>query len=194
MRVLDVSGIDAGEGTAKRDDAEVRFTYDAGKSELELNVVTLPPYLTADGLRSTIEAAMDGADVDKPKDAGFYQWVIPTIDNQTDQDLTLSSSSLKKGMIKSPAQRIAAGISAEAFRACNEPALLAGAEGEVTFVLDDGTTLELTYWLKSEADYTFVPGLGGGQQRRHKLDVKDATPTTDCYTYLLPTLTLSDVT
>ncbi|CAG9257795.1 hypothetical protein [Paraburkholderia unamae] len=131
----------------------------------------------------------------RPSKYGVYDYVYPTIDNQSGGTLTYSTSDPSNGTIEIKKNKIESGSSVEAFEADSTKLSGTGVGGTCTYTLADGqTTLVITYFLNTKFTHTFTVGLSGGNAARYTATATNTDPSVDGYTYLNPTVTLAKVT
>lgn len=123
---------------------------------------------------------------------GVYNYVRPKISNRSGGVLTYSRNTTSHGTVGEVVTGIEIDAEVQAFEAASSKGSGVGAEGTVIYLLADGNTeLNLQYWLNGAGMHSFNAGLTGQNAPRYKVDVKDTNPWVDGYTYLAPTVTIS---
>lgn len=128
----------------------------------------------------------------RPNHPGVYNYVLPTIDNQSGSILTYSSSNLPHGTISITTQRYEVGDKAQAFEADSTGGSGLGVEGSAVYTVGSGAPLlTLTFWLNGNAEHSFTAGLTGGNAYLYSVSYTGTDPHVDSYTYLEPTVTIT---
>lgn len=189
---------DAHRGKAHSDCTELTYDFDPEAQTLEVDVEELPDDLkrlrapnAERQFRTLTEVALgrnQSADSDLVGDScGIYNYVRPKVNNESGGVLTYSTSSTSHGQVKKAANTIENGEETQAFEATSGKGSGLGVEGDVTFLLADGTTkLIMHFWLNGVGMHSFTAGTEGQNAPLYRVTVEDTSPHLDGYTYLKP--------
>jgi hypothetical protein len=190
-----VKGYDGHSGSVRGDCFAADYEYDPASGKLVVTASELPhafrqapPEAVVPGFRTLAQAVLLG----RPNKYGVYDYVYPTITNNSGSLLTYSSSNPTNGTIEITNTKIANGQSLQAFEADSSKLSGTGVGGTCAYTFADGqTTLQITYFLNTIWTHTFTPGLQGGNAARYTATATNTDPTLDGYTYLNPTITVT---
>ncbi|MEO6500434.1 MAG: hypothetical protein ABIQ09_00810 [Jatrophihabitantaceae bacterium] len=190
-----VEGFAGHSGAVRGDCFAAEYAFDPSTGVLTVNPSELPhafrtaPQATvAPAFGALIKAALQGL----PGKYGVYDYVIPTIVNNSGGILTYSTSNATNGTIDITTSKIATGVTAQAFEADSSKLSGTGVGGTCVYTLSDGqTTLNIDYFLNTMYTHTFNAGLLGGNAGKYTATKSNTDPTVDGYTYLTPTVTLT---
>jgi hypothetical protein len=190
-----VEGFDGHSGSVRGECFAADYDFDPSTGVLTVTPSELPhafrqaPEATvAPAFRSLVQAVLVGL----PNKYGVYDYVIPTITNNSGGILTYSSSNATNGTIEITNTKIASGSSVQAFEADSSKLSGTGVGGTCVYTLADGqTTLQIAYFLNTIYTHTFTAGLQGGNAARYSTSLSGTDPSLSGYTYLTPTVTLS---
>jgi hypothetical protein len=201
-----ISGIEGDAGTATGEATKLDYEYDRASGLVRMtvhafptNLEKLPNHIASRALRQVLArafttAAVEAGDARKPNHYGVYDYVIPTLTNNTRNDLQFSSQALTNGTLYSYTGTIASGANGELFEADSSKLSGTGVGGEVIYQLSDGTPLKIDFFLNTIWTHTFTAGFSGGNAGRYKTpDVGNTDPSLDGYTYLNPTITIAGI-
>jgi hypothetical protein len=190
-----VEGFNGHSGSVRGECFAAEYEFDPSTGVLTVHPSELPH-----AFRKAPEAAVAPAFsrlvqsvlVGLPNKYGVYDYVLPTITNNSGGVLTYSSSNASNGTIQITNNRIAAGSSVQAFEADSTKLSGTGVGGTCVYQLADGqTTLQIAYFLNTIYTHTFTAGLQGGNAARYTTTLSNTDPKLDGYTYLTPTVTLA---
>jgi hypothetical protein len=192
-----VRGFEGNAGSLAGDCFKAEYSFDPASvlvitpSELPHAFRKAPAAAVAPAFAGLVRNVLTG----RPSKYGVYDYVYPTIDNQSGGTLTYSSSDASNGTIEIKNSKINNAASLEAFEADSTKLSGTGVGGKCTYTLADGqTTLEITYFLNTKFTHTFTVGLNGANAPRYSATATNTEPSVDGYTYLNPTVTLTKVT
>ena len=193
-----VTGFSGNSGALVGDCFKAEYSYDPASGILVVTPSELPHAFRkapAAAVAPAFTGLVRNALLGRPSKYGVYDYVYPTITNQSGGTLTYSTSDATNGTISITNSKIANGSSLEAFEADSSKLSGTGVGGSCIYTLADGqTTLSITYFLNTIYTHTFTVGLQGGNAARYTATATGTDPTLDGYTYLNPTVTLAKVT
>lgn len=195
-----LTGADGRTGMVSGSGVEFAYAYDEQDGRLELDVEQFPrafealaPELRGARFEELVRAAMETPSdlLDRPKEAGVYNYVLPTIVNSCGEILTYGSASMDHGSITITTSRYDVGKTAQAFDARSLGGSIMGVGGRVVYTVGSGSPLvNIDFFLNGIGEYSFTVGLTGGNAYLFKADVTGTKPTLDSYTYLEPRITI----
>ena len=202
---MGISGIAEDAGTAAGRGGRIDYRYDRDAATVTCDVVEvpealrdLPDHSAARAVREIMQGALCpevGAEggTDRPGEAGVYCYVIPTLKNDTNLDLSYSESEFSHGSLSSYTGTVAAGATTSLFEAHSSNASALGVSGSVTYRLTDGTPLKFTFNLLSTCDHSFAAGFKSQTGGSYKVpDVSNKDPKLHGYTYLEPMVAIGN--
>jgi hypothetical protein len=192
-----LSGFEDDAGIITRDQVQIHYDYSPDRRTLTLQPLrvsghlgSLPGATLTAVLRQYVQDALSGGG-SWPSHPGVYNYVVPTIVNQSGSRLTFSTSSINPGTVTVLAQSIARGETKQAFEADSIVLAWDGTGGTVLYSFADGvTTLNISWYLNTVLTHSFTPGVSGGNADRYTVTVQNADPVLAGYTYLMPTVTI----
>lgn len=200
-----LTGIDEDSGTAVGASTRIDYDYDRTSGLLRLtvsaypaNLVDIPPHIASRALKRVLHRAFTAPDAasvgaSKPGRYGVYDYVIPTLTNNTRFDLNFSTQTMGNGTLYSYTGTVKSGASGELFEADSTKLSGTGVGGTVVYLLSDGTPLAIEFFLNTIWTHTFTAGFTGPNAGRYPAPVvADVTPSLDGYTYLNPTITIAN--
>ncbi len=190
-----VKGYHGHSGSVRGDCFAADYEFDPASGRLVVTASELPhafrqapPEAVVPAFSTLAKAVLLG----RPSKYGVYDYVYPTITNNSGSLLTYSSSNASNGTISITNNKIATGQSLEAFEADSSKLSGTGVGGTCAYTFADGqTTLQISYFLNTIYTHTFTAGLQGGNAARYTVALSNTDPVLDGYTYLNPTITVT---
>jgi hypothetical protein len=189
-----VQGFSGHAGSVRGDCFAADYAFDPSTGVLTVTPSELPHAFrqapegaAAPAFRSLVQAVLVGL----PSKYGVYDYVLPTITNNSGGVLTYTTSNPTNGTIEITNSKIGNGSSLQAFEADSTKLSGTGVGGTCVYTLPDNTTLQLTYFLNTIWTWTFTAGLQGPGSAKYTTAVTGNSPSLDGYTYLTPTVTLT---
>ena len=192
-----MSGHEEDSGTAKGICCKVKYQYDSKKNLLLLKPIEMADHLSHEKLERTVRFAMAaeqacGPATQWPKQVGVYNYVEPFINNQSGGVLTYSSDNISNGTVNVKNSKIPDSASLQAFDARSSVASGIGCQGQVTFILTDGSTyLNISYLLDGIGIHSFNAGLSGSNAAHYRASITCDQAILAGYTYMWPVVTLT---
>jgi hypothetical protein len=190
-------------GSVKGECFGADYEFDTATGVLSVTPTELPTALhnapedaALPAFRTLVQSVLQGSDVNplRPDKYGVYDYVVPTIDNNSGGEMTFSTSSPTAGTIEMGQAKLSNGASYRAFEADSSKLSALGVGGTVTYMLPDGQTmLDITYFLNTIFTHTFTVGLRGQNADRFACPYYDVKPVLEGYTYLTPTVKVNAI-
>lgn len=191
-------------GTVTGEATELAYVLDEATGVLTVDVLRLPRAIAeldrADqdaAVRGLVEDAVHrpGLLLGRPSTAGVYNYVLPTVVNDSGVVLTYSSGDLDHGTFTVTTQQFTPDQEAQAFDARSMGGSGLGVGGRIVYTVGIGSpTLTFDFFLNGVGEHSFNVGLSGGGASSYSITTTGTDPTLDCYTYLEPTVTVAAIT
>ncbi|HYI59480.1 MAG TPA: hypothetical protein VEX66_15025 [Microlunatus sp.] len=190
-----IQGFNGDTGSLQGECFKAEYRYDRDASTLTVIPAELPEAfrtLPGDAVSPAFRALATSILSRRLGDYGVYDYVTPTIDNQSKGVLDFSTTDPTNGTIAITTNRYEVGTKAEAFQAKSTKLSGVGVGGTCTYTLAGAqTTLVITYFLNTIFTHTFTVGLQGINASRYATTTTGTDPYSSGYTYLQPTITIT---
>lgn len=208
----DVTGYEANQGILIGKCLQGSYLYDPSRQSLALEPESLPKNLMLldEEIRSAALLSLlnnilgigPGSNIPgnkglqgkrHPGHYGVYDYVIPTIKNNSSGGFGFASQDMSNGTLYSYTQFVKSGDTVELFEADSTKLSGLGVGGTIVYLWGDNqTALNIKFFLNTIFTSTFTVGTTGPLANRLSVTITDNSPDLDGYTYLNPVITVAD--